>query len=97
MRLIYRAAQTSVTIARFLNAAFHFSGAVLLILLALWVQQQFGRNWVLTLVAVLVGFKGALLGVRAAEIFLTTRPPEPPSQHRQSPRVVTRNRRDTHD
>jgi hypothetical protein len=75
MKKLYRGAQTYVSIARRISAAFYFTIAFLLIAFALWLALPFG-NWFLTAIAILVGLQGAATAVKASEIFLSTRPPE---------------------
>jgi hypothetical protein len=52
---------------------------------ALWLAIPFGKNWLLTGIALLVGLQGAATGVKASELFLTTRPPERATQRQQRP------------
>ena len=82
MKTLYRRAQTYVSIARRVSAAFYFTIAFLLIAFALWLALPFG-NWFLTGVAILVGLQGAATAVKASEIFLSTRPPERATQQKQ--------------
>jgi hypothetical protein len=76
MRKLYRGAQAYVSIARRLSAGFYFVVALLLIAFALWLAYPFGESWLLTGIALLVGFQGCTTAVKASEIFLSTRPPE---------------------
>jgi hypothetical protein len=76
MRKLYRGAQAYVSIARRLSAAFYFVVALLLIIFALWLAYPYGESWLLTGIALLVGFQGCATAVKASEIFLSTKPPE---------------------
>ena len=76
MKKLFRGAQTYVSIARGLSAAFYFAVAVLLIAFALWLAFPFGENWLLTGIAMLVFLQGAATGVKASELLLSARPPE---------------------
>lgn len=76
MKTLYRQAQTYISIARLISAAFYSVIAASLIAFALWLAFPFGEHWFLTAIALLVGLQGAVTAVKAAEIFLSTRPPE---------------------
>jgi hypothetical protein len=76
MRRLYRGAQAYVSFARVLSAAFYAVIALLLIGFALWLAYPFDRNWLVTGIAILVGFQGAAMAVKASEIFLSTKPAE---------------------
>jgi fatty acid desaturase len=91
MKALYRGAQAYVSLARLLSAAFYFAIAVLLIGFALWLAFAFGENWILAGIAILVGLQGAATGVKAAEIFLSTRPPERDTQRQERPPSSRRN------
>ena len=83
MKVLYRAAQAGVSIARLLSAAFYLVIAVLLIAFALWLALPFGRNWILTGIPIFVGLRGAATGVKALDIFLSTRPHERPDERQR--------------
>jgi len=83
MKPLYRAAQACVSFARMLSAAFYFTVAILLVSFALWLALPFGKSWILTAIAIIVGLQGAATGVKALEIFLTTRPAERAGQSQQ--------------
>jgi hypothetical protein len=91
MKALYRGAQAGLTIARLLTTAFYFAVAILLIGFALWLAWPFGRNWFLTCIAAVVGLQGAATGMKALEIFLSTRPPERTAQGQERPRSSRRN------
>jgi hypothetical protein len=77
MKRLYRLAGACVSIARRVAAAFHFAIAVLLLALALWLAMSFDTSWWLIALAALIALSGFGALVAAAEIFLTTKPPEP--------------------
>ena len=83
MKALYRIAQAGVSIARLLSAGFYFVIAILLIAFALWLALPFGKNWILTGIAIFVGLQGAAVGVKALEIFLSTRLPERQAETQQ--------------
>jgi hypothetical protein len=92
MKALYRGAQACVSLARLLSAAFYFAIAILLISFALWLALPFGKSWILTGIAILVGLQGAANGVKAAEIFLSTRPPERTTERQERAPSPRRNR-----
>ncbi len=84
MKSFYRGAQTAVTFARLISAAFHCALAILFIGFALWLALPLGQGWLFDILAILCGLQGAAIGVKGLEIFLSTRPPErvaPQQQH----------------
>jgi hypothetical protein len=78
MKALYRGAQTCVSLARLISAAFYCAVALLLISIALWLALPLGQGWLLDILAILFGLQGAAVGVKGLEIFLSTRPPERP-------------------
>jgi hypothetical protein len=76
MKVLYRAAEISVLIARVLTAMLYAAIAILLFVLALWLALPIGQSWLLSAIAALVGLIGFAILVKASEIFLTTRSPE---------------------
>jgi hypothetical protein len=80
MKALYRGAQRYVSIARLLSALFYAVIALLLISFAVWLAIPFGRNLLLTAIAMLVGLQGAATGVKASELFLSSRPAERPNR-----------------
>jgi hypothetical protein len=85
MKSFYCGAQTAVTFARLISAAFYLAIAILLIGFALWLALPFGQGWLLDIIAILFGLQGAAIGVKGLEIFLSTRPPERPPQQQRLP------------
>ena len=76
MKVLYRAAETSILIARVLTAMLYAAMAILLFVFALWLALPIGQSWLLSAIAALVGLVGYAMLVRSSEIFLTTRSPE---------------------
>ena len=73
MKVLYRAAETSILIARVLAAMLYATIAILLFVFALWLALPIGQSWLLSAIAALVGLIGFAILVQASEIFLTTR------------------------
>jgi len=92
MNSYYRLAQALVSIARIVGAAFYAALAILLIVLALWLALLLGQSWFFDGLALLFGWSGAATGVKAAEIFLSARPPQRPAQRQQHSPLSRRNR-----
>lgn len=92
MNSYYRLAQALVSIANLIGAAFYAALAVLLILLALWLALPPGQGWIRDGLALLLGWSGAATGVKAAEMFLGTRPPQQPVQRQDSHASPRKNR-----
>jgi fatty acid desaturase len=80
MKSLYRGAQTAVTFARLVNAAFHGALAVLFAGFALWLALPLGRGWLLDIIAIYFGLLGAAIGVKGLEIFLSTKSQERPDE-----------------
>jgi hypothetical protein len=70
MKILYRAAQAGVSLARLLSAACHLTIAVLLIGFALWLALPLGQGWLFDIIAILCGLQGAAIGVKGLEVFL---------------------------
>jgi fatty acid desaturase len=80
MKSLYRGAQTAVTFARLVNAAFHGALAVLFAGVALWLALPLGQGWLFDVLALFLGLLGAAIGVNGLEIFLSTKSPERPDE-----------------
>jgi hypothetical protein len=93
VKSFYYAAQTVVSLARLLGAAFYLAIATLLIGFALWLALPLGQGWMLDILAAFFGLQGATIGVKGLEIFLSTRPAERPAQPQQRPPSSRRNPR----
>lgn len=85
MKSVYRGAQSALSIARLASAAFYGAIAILLIGIATWLVLPPKSSWFLGLIAILVGAKGATFGMKALEIFLSTRPAERPVARQERP------------
>ncbi|WP_426424148.1 hypothetical protein [Bradyrhizobium genosp. A] len=94
MKMLYRAAQTGVWTAQLVAAAFYFTVAILLLVFALWLVLPFGgRNWLPTMIAAFLALSGLATMTKAAEIFLTTKPPEKKPQPERKRQQEEPNRR----
>jgi hypothetical protein len=80
MKFLYRPAQTAVTFAHLVNAAFHGALALLLVGFALWLALPLGQGWFLDVIAIFFGVWGAAIGVKCLEIFLSTKSSERPDE-----------------
>jgi hypothetical protein len=92
MNSYYRLAQTLVSIARMASAAFYAALAILLIVLALWLALPFGQGWLFDGLALLSAWSGAATSVKAAEKFLSARPPRQAAERQQGHTSSRRNR-----
>src|SRR5580698_10426259 len=76
MKVLYRAAEASILIARVLTATLYAAIAILLFFFVLWLALPVGQTWLLSAIAALVGLIAFAIVVKASEIFLTTGSPE---------------------
>ena len=93
MNSFYRFAQALVSTVRLIGAAFYAALAILLILLALWLALPFGQGWLLDGFALLLAWSGAATGVKAAEIFLSARPPQQLARRQEGQESMRGNRK----
>lgn len=95
MKMLYETAQKGVMIARLIAAAAYGVFAILLLVFALWLVLPLGQSWLMIIFAVFFGISGFTTLAKAAEIFVSAKPPEwqRPQQKRQQERDEQSERR----
>jgi hypothetical protein len=86
MKMLYRAAQVSVSLGRLIAAAYYFLIGLLLLAFALWLVLPLGQSWLMMIIAACFALSGCATLVKASEIFLTTKPLERPTKGQQDGR-----------
>jgi hypothetical protein len=80
MKQLYRIAQALLSIARLIGAALYATFALLFMWLALWFFLPSGHGEPVFSLTIFFGLWAAMIGVKALEMFLSTRPAERPDE-----------------
>jgi hypothetical protein len=87
MKQLYRIAQALLSIARLIGAALYATFALLFMWLALWFFLPSGHGEPVFSLTIFFGLWAAMIGVKALEMFLSTRP-RPFPRHRDPRRAA---------
>jgi hypothetical protein len=76
-------AARAVTTARLFEASLYGAGALVLVLIMLWLTASSGANWFVLLIDAVLAFYARRYFVKACEIYAASRQPERPDERQR--------------